>query len=250
MQLAMERVFANAKIDWRYLTLDVAPEKLDSALRGMQALGFQGAHLHGPHRFQAIEYVDQAEESAKRSGWIDCITVTDQGLVGQNWWGKTLRDVIGPPSKEDDSIVFVGGNAGVPAVVAELLEAGWRAIHFEGFSKAIIQEYSSRLGLNVPLGQSRWSATTRAVIVGEDANTTDLIEKARLSRLAGDTLVIDLSQSGSFSAITRTAESAGLRALSSLDVLVRYTAATFAAWTGIQADEQILRESFEEYYEI
>jgi shikimate dehydrogenase len=250
MQLVMERAFSSAGIDWRYLTLDVSPDRLASALRGMQSLGFHGAHLNGPHRFQALEFVDIAEDSARRAGWIDCISVTSEGLKGHNRWGESIRDLIGNPQSEEDAILFYGNDPGIPAIAAKLLEAGWKPVHFSGISKTAISEHRAKLDLHVPVGPKPWSPTTRAVIVSEDADTADLIDKNRFSRLAAGTVVIDLSQSGSFSPVTRAAESAGMKAISGLDVLVRYTADTFFAWTGIQPDEQILRESFEEYYEI
>ena len=49
-QFMMERAFAAAGLDWRYLTLEVAPEQLPDAVRGLRAMGFRGGNFTIPHK--------------------------------------------------------------------------------------------------------------------------------------------------------------------------------------------------------
>ena len=45
--------FAARGLDWTYVALDVAPERLEEAVRGLDALGFAGANVTAPHK-QAV----------------------------------------------------------------------------------------------------------------------------------------------------------------------------------------------------
>src|SRR5205085_4656580 len=45
--------FAALGLDWVYVALDVPPERLEAALRGLDGLGFAGANVTAPHK-QAV----------------------------------------------------------------------------------------------------------------------------------------------------------------------------------------------------
>ena len=49
--------FAAAGLDWAYVALDVAPERLADAVRGLAALGFAGANVTAPHKLAAAKLV-------------------------------------------------------------------------------------------------------------------------------------------------------------------------------------------------
>ena len=42
--------FAARGLDWTYVALDVRPERLEEAVRGLDALGFAGANVTAPHK--------------------------------------------------------------------------------------------------------------------------------------------------------------------------------------------------------
>jgi shikimate dehydrogenase len=42
--------FAARGLDWTYVALDVEPERLEAAVRGLDALGFAGANVTTPHK--------------------------------------------------------------------------------------------------------------------------------------------------------------------------------------------------------
>jgi shikimate dehydrogenase len=49
--------FAARGLDWAYVALDVPPERLEEALRGLVALGFAGANVTTPHKLAAAALV-------------------------------------------------------------------------------------------------------------------------------------------------------------------------------------------------
>jgi len=61
----MERAFAEAGLDWRYLTLEVSPEDLGDAVRGFRAMGFRGGNFTIPHKVTVLRYLDALSEAAR-----------------------------------------------------------------------------------------------------------------------------------------------------------------------------------------
>ena len=49
--------FAARGLDWAYVALDVAPEDLADAVRGLRALGFVGANITAPHKLAVAKLV-------------------------------------------------------------------------------------------------------------------------------------------------------------------------------------------------
>jgi shikimate dehydrogenase len=49
--------FAARGLDWAYIALDVAPERLEEAVRGLAALGFAGANITTPHKVEVARIV-------------------------------------------------------------------------------------------------------------------------------------------------------------------------------------------------
>lgn len=49
--------FAALGLDWVYVALDVPPERLEAALRGLDGLGFAGANVTAPHKLAVARLV-------------------------------------------------------------------------------------------------------------------------------------------------------------------------------------------------
>src|SRR5207247_2001156 len=100
-QYMMEKAFAAAGLDWRYLTCEVPPEKLADAMRGLRALGFKGANFTIPHKVAVIAHLDSLSPAAELMGAVNCVNRVDGKLVGVNTDGKgffqSLRDALMPP---------------------------------------------------------------------------------------------------------------------------------------------------------
>jgi shikimate dehydrogenase len=49
--------FAARGLDWAYVALDVPPDRLEDAVRGLSALGFAGANVTAPHKLAVAKIV-------------------------------------------------------------------------------------------------------------------------------------------------------------------------------------------------
>ncbi|MDH3660823.1 MAG: shikimate dehydrogenase [Alphaproteobacteria bacterium] len=116
-------------IDGAYLPLAVAPERLEAAIRGLHALGFQGCNLTIPHKEAVLPLVDEISERARRIGAINTIVIDEDGRVrGDNTdgFGFTASLEAGAPTWRavDGPVVLLGAGGAARAIAVALLDAG------------------------------------------------------------------------------------------------------------------------------
>src|SRR6478609_11274897 len=83
-QYLVEQAFDRKGFDWRFMTFEVAAERLGDAMRGVRALGFHGVKIGDPFQPAMAEHVDELTELAQKCGSINCITAVNDRLVGDN----------------------------------------------------------------------------------------------------------------------------------------------------------------------
>jgi shikimate dehydrogenase len=66
--------FAARALDWAYVALDVPPERLEEAVRGLAAAGFAGANVTAPHKVEAARLVGSEEPS------VNTLVFRDDGI--------------------------------------------------------------------------------------------------------------------------------------------------------------------------
>ena len=128
-QYMMEKLFSHHGLEWRYLTLEVLPENLGDAIRGIRALGFRGANITKPHKVPVIEYLDRLSDAAAQIGAVNCITRDGKQLIGENTDGKGfLQSLRGSIDPRGTRIVLLGAGGAARAIAVELALAGAAAI--------------------------------------------------------------------------------------------------------------------------
>lgn len=90
MQVMMEAAYRHHGLDWRYLTIEVAPHSLRDTVRGGRAMGFRGFNCTIPHNVAVIEHLDGPGESAALMGAVNCVVRRGEKLIGENTDGKGL----------------------------------------------------------------------------------------------------------------------------------------------------------------
>src|SRR5579863_8829604 len=91
-----EAAFAAVGLNWRYLTVEVPPEKLRDAMLGVRAFGMRGANLTIPHKVAVMEHLDEIAPDAALIGAVNTVRRDGERLIGENTDGKGfLRGVRG-----------------------------------------------------------------------------------------------------------------------------------------------------------
>jgi len=99
--------FAARGLDWAYVALDVPPERLAAAVRGLAAAGLAGANVTAPHKLAAAELCDERDADS-----VNTLLFDDGRVLGSS----TDAAVLGGLSPQRPAIVGAGGAARAFAV--------------------------------------------------------------------------------------------------------------------------------------
>jgi shikimate dehydrogenase len=260
-QYMMEKAFAAAGLDWKYLTCEVPPENLADAVRGIRALGFKGANLTIPHKVAVTTLLDRLSPAAELMGAVNCVNRVDEQLVGENTDGKgffqSLRE-FGDPAGRDYVLLGAGGAARAIAVELGLGGAGSITIvnrdPARGQSLAdLIRQRTTAPAEFIPLnGDYAIPPDTDVFINATSIGLGDA--KARLpivaSSLRPELIVADVIFNPPQTWLIRTAADRGCKTLDGLGMLVNQAVISFRIWTGREPDAGVMRDALEEFLEI
>lgn len=264
-QFMMEKAFAAARLDWRYLTLEVTPDHLADAMRGLRAMGFRGANFTIPHKVTVIAHLDELSESARLMGAVNCVHRVAEKLIGENTDGKgflqSLREVCDPAGKR---VVVLGAGGAARAIAVELALSGVAAMTIVNRSPERGQELVQLLNEQVfkadpgPAQLVVWQGeyavpedadlliNATSIGLGDSSATVPLV----VSSLSPTLVVADVIFNPPQTRLLRDAAQRGCRTLDGLGMLVNQAVIAFKIWTGVDADPAVMREALEEYLEI
>ena len=260
-QYMMEKAFAAAHLDWRYLTLEVPPENLATAVNGMKAMGFRGGNFASPHQVTVVDYLDRLTESAELIGAVNCVHVSDGSYVGENTDGKgflqALQEILDPTDKK---VVILGAGGTARAIGVELALAGVREIIVANRStdrgQVLVDLLNSRVKVTASLVQ--WSndfvvdeetdILVQATAIGlRDATATVPVA---MDSLCDGLIVADVIHNPPRTRFLLEAAERGCTVLDGVAMLVNQAARDFSIWTGIEPNLTVMRESVEEFFEL
>jgi shikimate dehydrogenase len=203
--------FAALALDFVYVPLGVAPERLEEAVRGLVALGFLGANVTTPHKRAVVALCDEVEGELES---VNTLMIRDDRVVGSS----TDTEALGDRKPATAAVVGAGGAA--TAWIAELQARGAQ--------------------VNVFSRQAEWPPRTGdAELV---VHATPVKNELLFEPQPGQT-VIDLAYlaDGGQTALAAAARAAGCEVIDGLDVLVAQGAASFERWTGLPAPVDVMR---------
>lgn len=260
-QFMMERAFVAAGLDWRYLTLEVPPDRLAAAVAGMKAMGFRGGNLTIPHKVAVLEYLDRLTDAARLIGAVNCISIQEDQLVGENTDGKgfvaSLAERVDPADK---LVVILGAGGASRAIAVETALAGAKHITVVNRNVERAQGVVQTLNENTstPATLVEWNQTytlpdeTDILINATSVGLGDADAELDIdfTSLRSSMLVADVIFNPPETHLLRMAQAAGCQTLDGLGMLVNQGAIAFEIWTGVAPDKQVMREALEEYLEI
>ncbi|MBN71323.1 MAG: shikimate dehydrogenase [Gimesia sp.] len=259
-QCMMEAAYNACGLEWRYLTIEVAPENLAQAVGGLRAMGFRGANLTIPHKVEVIQYLDGISDAAAMMGAVNCIVRKDDQLLGENTDGKgfvqSLKEVTDPAGKK---IVMFGAGGAARAIGVETALAGATEISIVNRSAErgealaqLLQEKTS-----VPTTFTKWDGNyTLADDVDVVINATsiglfpdvDAVFPLDFASLKSNMIVSDVIPNPPETHLLREAAKAGCTTLDGLGMLVNQGVIGFQLWTGVDPDPQVMRAALEEVF--
>lgn len=123
----IHRLFAlQTEQDMQYELLQVAPDKLDTAIGQFRRTGGKGLNITVPHKQAVLHFVDEISERADTAGAVNTLAFRDEGVFGDNTDGiGLLRDLTGNLGLrlEGSNILILGAGGATRGIVGPLLEA-------------------------------------------------------------------------------------------------------------------------------
>ncbi len=259
-QYMMEQAFAAAALDWRYLTLEVPPQSLADAIRGLRAMGFRGGNFTIPHKVAVIEHLDGLSEAAELMGAVNCVYRQDTELIGENTDGKgfvqSLREIADPDGKK---VEILGAGGAARAIAVELALAGVTDITIVNRSPERGQPLADMINTSERLmPQARYVAwdgdhaidpETQILINATSIGLGDSVARVPIDQttLRPDLTVADVVFNPAETQFLKEAQHAGCGTLDGLGMLVNQGVISFRIWTGVDPDAAVMREAIEEF---
>ncbi len=205
--------FAARGLDWAYIACEA--DDVESAIRGLRALGFAGANVTIPHKQAAARLCDEADGAA-----VNTLVFTGAEGAGR---GRLLG------FNTDREIV-----AGIEAHSVCLIGAG-------GAAQALLPALGAEVRVFSRGGEWPPEARDADLIVNATPVRDELLVEPRPEQA-----VVDLAYrpDGRPTALVAAARAAGCRVVvDGLEALVRQGAASFELWTGTPAPVAVMRQA-------
>jgi shikimate dehydrogenase len=261
LQYVVEKAFAHLNLDWRFLSLEVAPEGLADAVRGMRAMGFRGGTIADPHRRTILPLLDTTTDTAALLGSANLVFGEENHLRGDNTEGRglleALRRMTDPAGKR--CLILDAGEL-AQAVAVELATAGAAEIRIAdpsaeraataagllaGKFPAAVTSLAWENGFHVP---EDIDVLVHALsIAPHDAETHLPVDAAGFRP---ELVVADMAVNPDEAWLLHKAAAGGCKTIDGLGVLVEQMAVDFRLWTSLDPDHSLMREAVEEFLEL
>jgi shikimate dehydrogenase len=251
-QPMVEAAFAAAGLDWRYLTIEVAPEALADAVRGARAMGFRGFNCTIPHKVAVVQHLDRLSEAAALIGAVNCVVREGDRLLGENTDGAGFLAALRRRRDPDGArVVLLGAGGAARAIAVELALAGAGSITVvnRGSERgrelgALLDPLVPEVAIDSPGDGFRVPAVTDLVVNATSIGLYPDVEAAVplvLDEVAATALVADVIPNPPETRLLREAAALGCETLDGLEMLVEQGRIGFELWTGVEPDTGVMR---------
>ena len=229
----------------QYELLQVAPEKLEQAIRQFQRTGGKGLNITAPHKTAAARLVDHLSERASTAGAVNTIDFRGSAMHGDNTDGIGLLrdlDVNLGIEIEGANILILGAGGATRGIVGPLLEMQPRSLRIANrtLDKAqALAEYFKDVGpisacrFNVVPVSEPYDLVINATSAGVRGEAPPYPEAA----VSADTFCYDLSYGLNPTPFSLWAREQGAaRSVMGWGMLVEQAAESFRIWRGVRPD--------------
>jgi shikimate dehydrogenase len=117
--------FAALGLDAVFLAFDVAPSALGAAVAGARVLGVRQLAISLPHKEAVLAHLEAVDDTARRIGAANTVTLRDGRFVGENTdWIGLARALERETPLEGRTAVVLGAGGTARAAVFALRERG------------------------------------------------------------------------------------------------------------------------------
>ncbi|MFT9165519.1 MAG: shikimate dehydrogenase [Komagataeibacter saccharivorans] len=255
----IEAAYRHAGIDARYINCDVKAENLAAAVAGAVAMEWVGFNCSLPHKVAVIEHLDELAQSARIIGAVNCVSIRDGRLIGNNTDGKgflaSLQSVTDPAGKR---VLVLGAGGAARAIAVELGLAGAKHLTVTNRDPDKARTIAALVADNTPCGAEvmAWDGEI-SVPEGTDIviNATSIglgdaqaLPPIRLETLRRGMVVADVIPNPPMTHLLRKARAQGCTVLDGLGMLVNQGVIGVELWLGRKLDSGVMQRTLQEIF--
>lgn len=248
--------FEALNLNWRYLTIEVLPEDLEAAMKGLRALNMRGINLTIPHKVEVLNYLDEVSPAAALMGAVNTVVRRENRLIGENTDGKGFMRALTQDAQMDPrgkKGVVLGAGGAARAITVELALAGVEQITIVNRSEERGQMLTDLLTSKTPTTAKfeRWQGTytvpsdadifINATSIGLPPNADEKPD-VEYGSILPSMLVCDVIPAPSTPFLAE-AKARGASVLDGLGMLVYQGAIGFKLWTGEEAPVEVMHQA-------
>jgi shikimate dehydrogenase len=215
-------------------------------MAGARSLGLRQLAVSLPHKEAVISHLDEIDDTARRIGAVNTVTLRGGRLHGSNTdWIGAVRALEDHTPLEGARAVVLGAGGSARAVVFGLCERGAR-VSVLNRTPGRAEALAAELGAEAAGPLSQLAATPYEVLV----NTTSVGLRSDASpvdatAIDGGAVVMDAVYDPEQTRLLRDAQARGARGVSGKWMLVYQAAEQLALWSGREAPIDVMAEAFD-----
>jgi len=231
--------------EMQYELLQVAPEKLETAVRQFQRTGGKGLNITVPHKAAVVKLCDQLSERAATAGAVNTLTFREGEIHGDNTDGiGLLRDLWVNQSVaiEGSNILILGAGGATRGIVGPLLEMEPASLRIANRTldkaNALVERFErfgpvSACGFDLVPVEERYDLIINATSAGVTGETPPYPAAA----VSPKTFCYDLSYGLKPTPFSEWAREHGaMKSIMGWGMLVEQAAESFRIWRGVRPD--------------
>ena len=240
---------AELGLNWRYMGLEVAPERLEQAIGGLAAIGCRGLSITIPHKERVQPLLSCIDGLARAVGAVNCLVPDDHG-----GWRGTNTDVMGflTPLQgrvnPGGSALVLGSGGVVRAVLRGCCELGVSRVVLRGRNRSKLEALAADVADWAPALElssadepiEPYLASSNLVVNGTPLGMAELkdqtpLNSPQLAQLPSDAVVYDVVYTPRPTLLLQLAAKRNLQTIDGLEMLVQQGAAALKLWTELEA---------------
>ena len=257
--------FRQLNLDYVYLAFDLADSDLETAVRGLQALGAKGFNVTMPYKVQIVKYMDELTPASQIAQACNTVIAKDGKLIGHTTDGIGFMESVADAGHNiiGKKMTVLGAGGAATAICTQAALDGVSDIDIFQM-KSFTEEYERALAfadrvrlhtdcnINVydfaDTNQMRKSISESAILTNATnvgmAPHEDQCPIPDASMLFPELIVCDIIYNPMKTKLYQMAEAAGCQVFNGTYMLLFQGVASFECWTGKEMPVEIIRKKY------
>ncbi|MGE7907499.1 shikimate dehydrogenase [Peribacillus sp. NPDC094092] len=246
------------KMNAHFQAFHVEHEDLETAIKGMKAIGIKGFLVTVPFKAKVIPFLDEIDPIAERTQAVNVVQLIDEKYVGYNFDGeaclKAILEDMGKPSLMKENILILGAGGAAQSIYYTLsqfedvrIDIANRTLEKADAVKKLRAHHKHTHAISLEEAenkQDQYDIIIQTTSIGMWPKTDQ--SPINITHLKKDAFVSDIIYNPAETKILKRARENGARTQNGIKMLASQNALSIEKWTGHKVNDQKMIESLEE----